>query len=87
MPKKRLMLNNSLGGDQIVYTNTDQNIKKDTIDTYNVSATNIEVDKLVNKVYNEFKDSEERKLMIDGIKYFDNESEIDKKERFDYLRS
>ena len=84
MPKKRSILNNSLGGDQIVYTNTDQNIKKDTIDTYNVSATNIEVDKLVNKVYNEFNDSKERQLMIDGIKYFDNESAIDQKERFDY---
>ena len=87
MPKSRKkdMLNNNLGGDQIVYLNDEQKqIEKDTIETYNVSANDIEVDKLVQKVYSEFENSEERKLMLEGIKYYDNESEIDKKKRYDH---
>ena len=83
--RKKDMLNNNLGGDQIVYLNDEQKqIEKDTIETYNVSANDIEVDKLVQKVYSEFENSEERKLMLEGIKYYDNESEIDKKKRYDH---
>ena len=43
--KSRSMINNNLGGNQIVYL--DQPEKIDTIETYNVSANKIEVDKLV----------------------------------------
>lgn len=82
MPKKKSMLNNNLGGNQIVYLENET--KVDTIETYNVSADKIEVDKLVAKVYDEFNNSEERKLMLDGIRYYDNESDINDKQRFDH---
>lgn len=82
--KKRSMLNNNLGGGQITYLEGDKTPDKDTIETYNVSANDIEVDKLVQKVYSDFNDGEERKLMLEGIKYYDNESEIDKKVRYDH---
>lgn len=82
--KKRSMLNNNLGGGQITYLEGDKTPDKDTIETYNVSANDIEVDKLVQKVYSEFNDGKERKLMLEGIKYYDNESEIDKKVRYDH---
>ena len=82
--KERSMLNNNLGGGQIVYADEKIQPDKDTIETYNVSANDIEVDKLVQKVYSEFNDSEERKLMLEGIKYYDNESIIDKKVRYDH---
>lgn len=85
MSKKKSAINNNLGGDQIVYLNDEQKqIEKDTIETYNVSANDIEVDKLVQKVYSEFENSDERKLMLEGIKYYDNESKIDKKKRYDH---
>lgn len=84
MPRKG-KLNNDLGGEQITYLN--QESHKETIETYNVSADNIEVDKLVQKVYDEFNSSDERKLMLDGIKYYNNESEIDKKVRYDHCGS
>ena len=82
MPKKKV--NNDLGGNQIVLLEEDNNAKKDTIETYNISATNIDVDKLVQKVYTEFTGSKERKLMIDGIDYYGGNSDIDSKERFDH---
>lgn len=82
--KKRSMLNNNLGGGQITYLEGDKVPDKDTIETYNVSANDIEVDKLVQKVYSDFNDGEERKLMLEGIKYYDNESKIDKKVRYDH---
>lgn len=81
--KSRTMMNNSLGGNQIVYTDPKTEVK-DTIETYNVSANEIEVDKLVQTVYDEFNNSEERKLMLDGIDYYNNNSNIDKKERYDH---
>ena len=85
MSKKKSTTNNNLGGDQIVYLNDEQKqIEKDTIETYNVSANDIEVDKLVQKVYSEFENSDERKLMLEGIKYYDNESKIDEKKRYDH---
>lgn len=88
MSKKKSAINNNLGGDQIVYLNDEQKqIEKDTIETYNVSANDIEVDKLVQKVYSEFENSDERKLMLEGIKYYDNESKIDKKKRYDHCGS
>lgn len=82
--KKRSMLNNNLGGGQITYLEGDKTPDKDTIETYNVSANDIEVDKLVQKVYSDFNDGEERKLMLEGIKYYDNESKIDEKVRYDH---
>lgn len=85
MAKKRSMLNNNLGGEQIVYLDNEKDDAiKDTIETYNVSANDQEVDKLVQKVYDEFNNSDERKLMLDGIRYYNNESEIDKKVRYDH---
>lgn len=85
MAKKRSMLNNNLGGEQIVYLdNEKEDAIKDTIETYNVSANDQEVDKLVQKVYDEFNNSDERKLMLDGIRYYNNESEIDKKIRYNH---
>lgn len=80
------MVNNNLGGNQIVYIDGEKE-KKDTIETYNVSANEIEVDKLVAKVYDEFNSSKERKLMLDGIRYYDNDSDIDKKVRYDHCGS
>lgn len=82
--KKRSMLNNNLGGGQITYLEGDKTPDKDTIETYNVSANDIEVDKLVQKVYIDFNNGEERKLMLEGIKYYDNESKIDEKVRYDH---
>lgn len=89
MPKsKKGMLNNNLGGDTITYLDEqNNNVKKDTIETYNVSANDVEVDKLVQKVYSEFNDSKERKLMLEGIKYYDNDSKIDEKVRYDHCGS
>ena len=85
MAKKRSMLNNNLGGEQIVYLDNEKDDAiKDTIETYNVSANDQEVDKLVQKVYDEFNNSDERKLMLDGIRYYNNESEIDKKLRYNH---
>lgn len=85
MAKKRsLMVNNNLGGNQITYIDNKDEVTKDTIETYNVSANEIEVDKLVQTVYDEFNNSEERKLMLDGIKYYQNDSKIDEKVRYDH---
>lgn len=84
MAKKRSMVNNNLGGNQIVYVDGKETEPKDTIETYNVSANEIEVDKLVQTVYDEFNNSEERKLMLDGIRYYDNDSKIDEKVRYDH---
>lgn len=85
MAKKRsLMVNNNLGGNQITYIDNKDEVAKDTIETYNVSANEIEVDKLVQTVYDEFNNSEERKLMLDGIKYYQNDSKIDEKVRYDH---
>ena len=85
MAKKRSMINNNLGGEQIVYLDNEKDDAiKDTIETYNVSANDQEVDKLVQKVYDEFNNSDERKLMLDGIRYYNNESEIDKKVRYNH---
>lgn len=86
MAKKNrtMMVNNSLGGNQVVYIDNKQEVAKDTIETYNVSANDIEVDKLVQTVYDEFNNSEERKLMLDGIKYYGNDSEINNKVRYDH---
>ena len=80
--KSRFMINNNLGGNQIVYL--DQPEKIDTIETYNVSANKIEVDKLVQTIYDEFNNSDERKLMLEGIKYYNNDSKIDDKKRYDH---
>lgn len=80
--KSRPMINNNLGGNQIVYL--DQPEKIDTIETYNVSANKIEVDKLVQTIYDEFNNSDERKLMLEGIKYYNNDSKIDDKKRYDH---
>lgn len=84
MSKKKSgsMINNNLGGNQIVYL--DQPEKIDTIETYNVSANKIEVDKLVQTIYDEFNNSDERKLMLEGIKYYNNDSKIDDKKRYDH---
>ena len=86
MAKKNrtMMVNNSLGGNQITYIDNKQEVAKDTIETYNVSANDIEVDKLVQTVYDEFNNSDERKLMLDGIKYYGNDSEINNKVRYDH---
>ena len=82
---KNSKLNNNLGGNQIVYLNQDETqAVKDTIETYNVSANNIEVDKLVKTIYDEWNNSKDRKLMLDGISYYDNETEINKKVRYDH---
>lgn len=82
---KNSKLNNNLGGNQIVYLNQDETqAVKDTIETYNVSANDIEVDKLVKTIYDEWNNSKERKLMLDGISYYDNETEINKKVRYDH---
>lgn len=81
---KTSMLNNNLGGNQIVYIDDNKEEKKDTIETYNVSADQIEVDKLVRTVYDEWNSSKERKLMLDGINYYNNESDIDNKKRYDH---
>lgn len=81
---KNSMLNNNLGGNQIVYLNQDDKPAEDTIETYNVSANKIEVDKLVQTVYDDWNNSKERKLMLDGIAYYDNDTEIDKKVRYDH---
>lgn len=80
--KSRSTINNNLGGNQIVYL--DQPEKIDTIETYNVSANKIEVDKLVQTIYDEFNNSDERKLMLEGIKYYNNDSKIDEKKRYDH---
>jgi SPP1 family phage portal protein len=80
--KSSSMINNNLGGNQIVYL--DQPEKIDTIETYNVSANKIEVDKLVQTIYDEFNNSDERKLMLEGIKYYNNDSKIDDKKRYDH---
>lgn len=80
--KSRSIINNNLGGNQIVYL--DQPEKIDTIETYNVSANKIEVDKLVQTIYDEFNNSDERKLMLEGIKYYNNDSKIDDKKRYDH---
>ena len=82
---KNSKLNNNLGGNQIVYLNQDESqAVKDTIETYNVSANDIEVDKLVKTIYDEWNNSKERKLMLEGISYYDNETEINKKVRYDH---
>ena len=85
---KNSMLNNNLGGEQITYLRPDEpQAVKDTIETYNVSANNIEVDKLVQAVFDEWENSKERKLMLEGIAYYDNETPIDKKVRYDHCGS
>ena len=85
---KNSMLNNNLGGEQITYIRPDEPQEvKDTIETYNVSANNIEVDKLVQAVFDEWENSKERKLMLEGIAYYDNETPIDKKVRYDHCGS
>lgn len=82
---KNSKLNNNLGGNQIVYLDQDETqAVKDTIETYNVSANNIEVDKLVKTIYDEWNNSKERKLMLEGISYYANETEINKKVRYDH---
>lgn len=82
---KNSKLNNNLGGNQIVYLNQDESqAVKDTIETYNVSANDIEVDKLVKTIYDEWNNSKDRKLMLEGISYYDNETEINKKVRYDH---
>ena len=82
---KNSKVNNNLGGNQIVYLDQDETqAVKDTIETYNVSANNIEVDKLVKTIYDEWNNSKERKLMLEGISYYDNETEINKKVRYDH---
>lgn len=82
---KNSKLNNNLGGNQIVYLDQDESqAVKDTIETYNVSANDIEVDKLVKTIYDEWNNSKERKLMLEGISYYDNETEINKKVRYDH---
>lgn len=82
---KNSKLNNNLGGNQIVYLDQGETqAVKDTIETYNVSANDIEVDKLVKTIYDEWNNSKERKLMLEGISYYDNETEINKKVRYDH---
>lgn len=81
MAKRKM--NNNLGDEQINYLLEDTSIK-DSIDTYNVSADNIEVDELVNSVYQNFENSQSRKLMLEGIEYYNGKSEIDDKKRFDH---
>lgn len=82
---KNSKVNNNLGGNQIVYLNQDETqAVKDTIETYNVSANNIEVDKLVKTIYDEWNNSKDRKLMLEGISYYANETEINKKVRYDH---
>ena len=85
MPKRKgkSMLNNNLGGNQIVYIDN-ENEATANIETYNVSANEMDVDKLVAKIYDEFNNSADRKLMLDGISYYDNDSKIDEKKRYDH---
>ena len=87
--KKNPKLNDNLGGERITYLENEDvaKISTDTIQTYNVSASNIDIDKLINKVYDEFHNGEERKLMLEGINYYNGNSEIDNKERFDHSGS
>ena len=89
MAKSKSMLNNNLGGDQIVYLENDEvsNVEKAQLQTYNVSATNVTVDELVNTVYDNFNNSKKRKLMLEGISYYNNDSDIDKKVRYDHCGS
>lgn len=89
MAKNRSMLNNNLGGDQIVYLENDElnNVEKAQLQTYNVSATNVTIDELVNTVYDNFNNSKKRKLMLEGISYYNNDSDIDKKVRYDHCGS
>lgn len=90
MPKKgsggnNTKINNNLGGNQITYLDEKTpDAIKDTIETYNVSADKIEVDKLVQTIYDEWNNSKERKLMLEGIEYYNNDTEIDKKVRYDH---
>ena len=42
------------------------------------------MDKLVQTIYDEFNNSDERKLMLEGIKYYNNDSKIDDKKRYDH---
>lgn len=86
MAKKRksMLVNNNLGGNQIVYEDELNAEKKAEIETYNVSTSNVDVDKLIQKIYDEFNNSEDRKLMLEGIEYYNNKSDIDKKVRFDH---
>lgn len=87
MPRKgkdsKSMLNNNLGGNQITYLDAKEE-PKDTIETYNVSADKIEVDKLVGKIYDEWNQSKERKLMLQGIEYYNNDTDIQNKVRYDH---
>lgn len=88
MAKRKI--NNNLGGNQINYLdNPDVNsgVETDSIETYNVSADNIQVDQLVNSVYQNFENSDDRKLMLEGIEYYNNKSKIDDKKRFDHCGS
>lgn len=82
---KKKSINNNLGGNQIVYLDeqTPQAIK-DTIETYNVSADKIEVDKLVQTIYDEWNNGEDRKLMLQGIEYYNNNTDIKNKVRYDH---
>ena len=86
MPRKS-KVDNNLGGNQITYLDDENKESRDTIETYNVSANDMDIDKLVEKVYQDFNNGEDRKLMLDGIKYYNNESKIDDKVRYDHCGS
>lgn len=84
MVKSKSMLVNA-GDDKIVsLVNSDVQTKEENVRTYNASATNIDVDKLVNSAIKQFDTSKEREWMQTGEKYYNNESDIDNKKRYDH---
>lgn len=58
--------------------------QKMSIDTYNLSASDIEVDDFINKAYSDFQSDINRQLMFEGIAYYNGDTDIQDKERFDY---
>lgn len=59
----------------------------ETIATYNASANKVSVDDLVNTVYTNWEKDPKRTLMLDGVRYYDNDSDIKDKERYDHCGS
>lgn len=87
MAKNKTMLNNQANNGITILDNPDVINEKDrelSVRSYNASASNIDVDKLVNSAIKNWDTSKEREWMLTGIKYFENESEIDTKKRYDH---
>lgn len=54
----------------------------ENVDTYNMTASNVDINKLVTKMWDSFESSDERKLMLEGINYYNGKSDIDDKVRY-----